>query len=64
LGRNKSHKLFSSHLNEAGSQFAANQHNLVIYLKSAASLFGKYIVVSRSPSAIHFPAGTKFSTFV
>ena len=36
-----------------------------VYMKSTASLLGKYIVDSGSPSAVlHFPAGRHFSAFV
>lgn len=46
-----------SHMKEACSQFAANHSGLFIFIKST-SLLGKYIDVSRGPSAIlYFPVG-------
>ena len=52
-------------MKEAGSQFAANQCGLYIFIKSTTSLKGKYIDISRSPSALlYFPAERQFSAFV
>ena len=68
LGGNNSDEICLSHMNETGSQLPANQNIFFVYMKSTASLLGKYIVVivdSGSPSTVlHFPAGRHFNAFV